>query len=137
MLCAHARARDSIVMCVKHGVDVIYHASYIDDEGMGFYFSSLCSTPDRDIKIKNTRKLVFCFNYSTDRCSGMDLLEKNKTKHVVAPAINWLIATLEDAEAFGYPNAKAEQAGYKTELDTAILGLREMHRRGIVVLPGG
>lgn len=67
----------------------------------------------------------------------MDLLEKNKTKHVVAPAINWLIATLEDAEAFGYPNAKAEQAGYKTELDTAILGLREMHRRGIVVLPGG
>jgi imidazolonepropionase-like amidohydrolase len=99
MLCAHARARDSVVMCVKHGVDVIYHASYIDDE-------------------------------------GMDLLESNKTKHVVAPAINWLIATL-DADAFGYPKAKAEQAGYKKELDTAILGLREMHRRGIVVLPGG
>lgn len=32
-LCAHARARDSIKMCIKHGVDVIYHASYIDDEG--------------------------------------------------------------------------------------------------------
>lgn len=32
-LCAHARARDSVKMCVKHGVDVIYHASYIDDEG--------------------------------------------------------------------------------------------------------
>jgi hypothetical protein len=66
----------------------------------------------------------------------MDLLESNKSKHVVAPAINWLIATL-DADAFGYPKAKAEQAGYKKELDTAILGLREMHRRGIVVLPGG
>lgn len=32
-LCAHARARDSIKMCIKHGVDVIYHASWIDDEG--------------------------------------------------------------------------------------------------------
>jgi imidazolonepropionase-like amidohydrolase len=43
-------------MCVRHGVDVIYHASYIDDE-------------------------------------GMDMLEEKKTKHVVAPGINWLIAT--------------------------------------------
>ncbi|MCJ1358174.1 MAG: hypothetical protein MMC33_008172 [Icmadophila ericetorum] len=99
-LCAHARARDSVKMCVRHGVDVIYHASYIDDE-------------------------------------GMDMLEKAKTKHVVAPAINWLIATLNDAGAFGFPQAKAEQVGYKKELLAAIRGLREMHRRGIVVLPGG
>lgn len=33
-VCAHARARDSVKMCVKHGVDVIYHGSYVDDEGM-------------------------------------------------------------------------------------------------------
>ncbi|KAK0119357.1 hypothetical protein ONS95_010809 [Cadophora gregata] len=99
-LCAHARARDSVKMCVRHGVDVIYHASYIDDE-------------------------------------GMDMLEAKKTKHVVAPGINWLIATLNDAEAFGYPKEKAEQVGYKKELDAAIRGLREMHRRGITVLPGG
>lgn len=33
-LCAHGRARDSVKMCVRHGVDVIYHASYIDDKGM-------------------------------------------------------------------------------------------------------
>ena len=68
---------------------------------------------------------------------GMDMLEKNKTKHVVVPALNWLIGTLYDAEKFGYPRAKAEEVGYKKELETAILGLREMHRRGIVVLPGG
>jgi hypothetical protein len=55
-LCAHARARDSVKMCklatarlgirgptanscsgVRHGVDVIYHASYIDDEGWSFH----------------------------------------------------------------------------------------------------
>ncbi|KAH8595907.1 isoaspartyl dipeptidase-like protein [Bisporella sp. PMI_857] len=99
-LCAHARACDSVKMCVRHGVDVIYHASYIDDD-------------------------------------GMDMLEAEKDKHIVAPGINWLIATLYDAAAFGYPNEKAEQVGYKKELNAAICGLREMHRRGIVVLPGG
>lgn len=55
-LCAHARARYSVKMCVKHGVDVIYHASYIDDE-------------------------------------GMDILEKKKGQHIVAPGLNWLIDT--------------------------------------------
>jgi imidazolonepropionase-like amidohydrolase len=85
---------------VRHGVEAIYHGSYIDDE-------------------------------------GMDMLEAAKTKHIVAPAINWLIATLNEAEAFGYSHAQAEKVGYKRELDAAIKGLREMHRRGIVVLPGG
>ncbi|KAK3934804.1 hypothetical protein QBC46DRAFT_299238 [Diplogelasinospora grovesii] len=99
-LCAHARARDSVRQCVEHGVDIIYHGSYIDEE-------------------------------------GMDLLEKNRSRHVVAPGINWLIGTLEDAAMFGYTTEKAEQVGYRKELEIAIRGLREMHRRGIVVLPGG
>jgi imidazolonepropionase-like amidohydrolase len=99
-LCAHARARDSVTMCLKHGVDIIYHGSYIDDE-------------------------------------GMDLLEKLKDKHIVVPAINWLYATTFEAEAFGYTHEAAEKAGYHRELDIAVAGLREMHRRGIVVLPGG
>lgn len=67
----------------------------------------------------------------------MDALEQNKSRHVVAPAINWLIATIEDAGMFGYSTEKAEQVGYRKELEVAIRGLREMHRRGIVVLPGG
>lgn len=67
----------------------------------------------------------------------MDMLEKNKHKHIVAPGINWLIATLYDSAAFGYSFEKAEQVGYKKELEVAIKGLKEMHRRGITVLPGG
>lgn len=99
-LCAHARARDSVKMCIRHGVDIIYHASWIDDE-------------------------------------GMDMLETVKHKHIVAPGINWLIATIYEADAFGYSFEKAEQVGYKAELDVAVKALREMHRRGITVLPGG
>ena len=54
-----------------------------------------------------------------------------------APAINWLYSTLYDAAAFGYPQTKAETVGYKRELEIAIAGLKEMHRRGIKILPGG
>ena len=31
------------------------------------------------------------------------MLEQAKDKHIVAPGINWLIATLHDAEAVGIP----------------------------------
>ncbi|PLB47460.1 composite domain of metallo-dependent hydrolase [Aspergillus steynii IBT 23096] len=99
-LCAHARARDSIRQCIDYGVEVIYHASYMDKE-------------------------------------SMDLLEQKRTQHVVVPALNWLVATLYEAEPFGYATASAEKAGYKKELRAAIVALREMHRRGIVLLPGG
>ncbi|EPE02263.1 isoaspartyl dipeptidase [Ophiostoma piceae UAMH 11346] len=99
-VCAHARARDSVTMCVRHDVDVIYHASYTDDE-------------------------------------GMDMLEHSKEKIFVVPALNWLWATLYEAQAYGYPQAAAEKAGYRRELEAAVAALREMHRRGIVVLPGG
>ena len=99
-LCAHARARDSVKMCVKHGVDIIYHASWTDAE-------------------------------------GMDMLEKAKSKHIVAPGINWLYATLYEAGAFGYSFEKAEQVGYKKEYENAKRVLKEMHQRGITVLPGG
>lgn len=97
-VCSHARARDSVAQCVRHGVDVIYHASYIDG-------------------------------------TTMDELEKNKHRHVVAPALNWLYATTYDAGPFGYSFEKAEQDGYKRELDVAIKACREMHQRGITILP--
>lgn len=65
------------------------------------------------------------------------MLEAKKTRHVVAPALNWLYATLYEAEAFGYPQSKAEHVGYKKKLENAIRGLREIHRQRHVVLPGG
>lgn len=33
-VCTHARAKESVKLSIIHGVDVIFHASYIDDEGM-------------------------------------------------------------------------------------------------------
>jgi imidazolonepropionase-like amidohydrolase len=77
------------------------------------------------------------YHASFTDAEGMDLLEAAKDRVFVAPGINWLITTLNDAAPWGYTPSHAEAAGYKRELDIAIEGLREMHRRGIRVLPGG
>ena len=97
---AHARSAESIKMCLRTGVDIIYHGSFIDDE-------------------------------------GMDMLDAQKDRVFVAPGINWIVATLEDAGPWGFTPDLAEQVGYKRELAIAIEGLREMRHRGVRVLPGG
>ena len=79
-VCAHARSAESVKMCVRNKVDIIYHASFTDAE-------------------------------------GMDMLEANKDWVFVAPGINWLVATLYEAEAFGFPQEAAEAVGYKKELE--------------------
>jgi imidazolonepropionase-like amidohydrolase len=99
-VCAHARSAESVKMCLRNKVDIVYHASFTDAE-------------------------------------GMDMLEANRDWVFVAPGINWLVATLYEAESFGFPQEAAEAVGYKRELEMAIKGLREMHRRGVKVLPGG
>ena len=85
-------------MCVKHGVDIIFHASWTDQD-------------------------------------GLDMLEKNKDKHMVVPAINWLYATLFESEQYGYQMSAEERTGYEREFENAKRVLSEMHRRGITILP--
>jgi imidazolonepropionase-like amidohydrolase len=96
----HARSGESVKIAVRNGVDIVYHASYVDEE-------------------------------------GLDMLEAEKDRIFVAPGINWLYATLNEAEPFGYPREVAVAHGYEKELGAAIAGLKEMKRRGIRLLPGG
>jgi imidazolonepropionase-like amidohydrolase len=97
---AHARSCESIKQCVRHGIEVIYHASFTDEE-------------------------------------ALDMLEANKDKHFVAPGIAIIHAMLNEAERWGITRAKATEMGYQVEWDAALESLRQMHKRGIRVLPGG
>jgi imidazolonepropionase-like amidohydrolase len=96
----HARSGESVKIALRAGVDIVYHASFIDEE-------------------------------------GLDLLEAQKDRVFVAPGLNWLYATLNEAESFGYPKEVAIGHGYEIEIAAAIAGLKEMHKRGIRILPGG
>src|SRR5439155_13963503 len=33
-VCAHARSADSVKMCVRHGLGIIYHANFADEEAL-------------------------------------------------------------------------------------------------------
>ena len=33
-LCAHARSAESVKMCIRHGIEIIYHASFADEEAL-------------------------------------------------------------------------------------------------------
>ena len=97
---AHARNQTSIKLCVRNGVNIIYHASFVDEE-------------------------------------ALDLLEAAKDRVFVAPGLAWLIMTCYHASDWGITPDMARKMGYVHELECAIESMRQMHKRGIRVLPGG
>ena len=98
---AHARSNDSVKLCCRSGVDVIYHASFADEE-------------------------------------AMDMLEAIKDRVFVSPAINFPYTSCTgEAIPYGLTPEMAIKKGLKREVEIASLAMREMHRRGVKVLPGG
>ena len=97
---AHARSCDSIKQAVRCGVEVIYHASFTDNE-------------------------------------ALDLLEAHKDTVFVAPGLSVIFKLLYEGEAYGFSRAQAQALGYEEELAAAVESMKQMHRRGIRVLPGG
>lgn len=68
---------------------------------------------------------------------ALDLLESVKDTVFVAPTLGITIATLYEASAWGITTEVAEGLGMRRELDAAVGNMRELHRRGVRVLPGG
>ncbi|KAM0478843.1 hypothetical protein ACHAPX_004820 [Trichoderma viride] len=100
-VCAHARSAASVRLCALSGVDVIYHASFTDDE-------------------------------------TIDMLEKLKDRIFVAPAINFPWASSNGgATPYGLTPEMATKKGLTREVEVTCKVIKEMHKRGIRVLPGG
>jgi imidazolonepropionase-like amidohydrolase len=99
-IAAHARSAGAVKLCVKHGVDVIYHATLCDDEARA--------------ALAGARERVF-----------------------VAPTLGISWSTLYEAGKWGFTTTMAENMGMKRELDMAIDNMKQLHRAGVRVLPGG
>ena len=97
---AHARSAESIKMCLRHGVDVIYHATCADEE-------------------------------------AKDMLEQHKDRVFVAPALSVTWTRLHEAESFGLPSSDAIKARVARDLELTVECMKDLHRRGVRVLPGG
>jgi imidazolonepropionase-like amidohydrolase len=99
-MAAHARSAESVKMCLRHGVDVIYHATCADAE-------------------------------------ALDLLEAHRDKVFVAPALSVTWTRLHEAGNYGLPASPAAKLHIGRDLDATVERMRELHRRGVRVLPGG
>jgi imidazolonepropionase-like amidohydrolase len=96
----HARSCASVKQALRHNINLIYHASFTDNE-------------------------------------ALDMLEAKKDSVFVAPGLSVIVRLLYDGEPYGISHAKAVAMGYEEELAASEKSLREMHKRGIRVLPGG
>lgn len=99
-LAAHARSAASVKACVRHGVDVIYHATYADE-------------------------------------GARDMLEANRDRLFVAPALSVTWTRLHEAGRFGLPATPAIKARIERDLESTIACMQDLKRRGVRVLPGG
>ena len=100
MVAAHATSAGAVKLCVKHGVDVIYHAALVDEE-------------------------------------VLDLLEAAKDRVFVAPTIGFPYTLTHEADRYGVTHDAPTRRDLEQELGSIVHNAREMHRRGIRVLPGG
>ena len=96
----HARSAEAVKMSLRHGCEIIYHATLMDDE-------------------------------------ALDLLEAAKDRIFVAPTIGIQITTLHEAGDWGITTEVAESLGMRRELEIGAESMKELHRRGVKVLPGG
>ena len=96
----HARSAEAVKMSLRHGCEIIYHATLMDDE-------------------------------------ALDLLEAAKDRIFVAPTIGIQITTLHEASDWGITTEVAESLGMRRELEIGAESMKELHRRGVKVLPGG
>ncbi|MSO74464.1 MAG: amidohydrolase family protein [Alphaproteobacteria bacterium] len=68
---------------------------------------------------------------------SLDLLEANKDKHWVVPAIGFTYATAYEAGDYGIAPETAAKWGFVDELAKGAETMKKMHKRGIRVLPFG
>jgi imidazolonepropionase-like amidohydrolase len=99
-VCAHARSAESVKMCVRHGIDIIYHANFADGE-------------------------------------ALDLLEANRDRVFVGPALGLTYQTCYAAAEWGFTPALVRERGIVHELEISVETFAQMRKRGIRVLPGG
>jgi len=100
MVATHCSSSAGVKMCVRQGVQVIYHAPHADSE-------------------------------------ARDMLESVKDRVFVVPAAGFPISMLSRHDACGLNWSAEKLASLESEIVTFTRCMRDLHKRGVRVLPGG
>ena len=74
-------------------------------------------------------------NYLDDE--ALELLEANRERIFVGPAVAWEITFLKHYQSFGFETGSREQEGYAAELEATQQSVKRMRDVGVKVLVGG
>jgi imidazolonepropionase-like amidohydrolase len=100
MVATHCSSSAGVKMCVRQGVQVIYHAPHADSE-------------------------------------ARDMLESVKDRVFVVPAAGFPISMLRRHDEFRLGWSAEKLASLESEIETFTNCMRDLHKRGVRVLPGG
>ena len=100
MVATHCTSSEGVKMCVRQGVQVIYHAPHADSE-------------------------------------ARDMLEMARDRVFVAPAAGLPISMLAKHKEMGLNWSSEKIESMEIEIETVTNCMRDLHRRGVRVLPGG
>jgi imidazolonepropionase-like amidohydrolase len=100
MVATHCTSSSGVKMCVRNGVQVIYHAPHADSE-------------------------------------ARDMLEAAKDRVFVAPAAGLPVSMLRRWKEFGLKWSAGKIASMEREVELVTNCMRDLHKRGVRVLPGG
>jgi imidazolonepropionase-like amidohydrolase len=93
------------------------------------------SAESNKLALRHGFRILFHCSHADEET--LDLLEAQKDKIFVAPAVGLRYARMHEAESFGITRAVAEKMGVFAEVERMQTLYPEMRKRGIRVLPGG
>ncbi len=152
--------RQKVREMVREGVDIVKlaisgdafiehtpeHAhSYSEDElaaacevahSRGLRLAAHCRA-DASIRAAIKHGITFIHHAEHATTRTLDLLEKNKNKHYVCPAIGIIYATLYEGSDWGVDHEYAVAHRFDKTLQIAAKTTKEMFKRGIKVMPYG
>ena len=94
---------------------------------------------------RSAESIRMCVNHGVDviyhaTCAdgaAKDLLEQHKDRVFVAPALSVTWTRLHESGRYGLPSSEAIRSRIANDLDLTVACMKDLHRRGVRVLPGG
>lgn len=89
------------------------------------------------VKICIRHRIPYIFHATLVDEEAKDLLEANKDWVYVVPTLGITYTTIYEAEPWGITEEIAREGGFVAELEAAVASMKDLHKRGVRVLPGG
>ena len=89
------------------------------------------------VKLCIKHRIPYIFHATLVDEEARDMLEENKDWVYVAPTLGITYTTIYEAEAWGITTQAAVEQGFMAELESAVENMKDLHKRGVRVLPGG